>query len=1103
MVLSTVPCGSDNCNSVKYQWFVNGENGDIKGATSKTLTITREMYEKNDFSDRYGIKILDSCSNSVLQMGAIDFAWRLSNPSITGSNGLTVNRIVTLCCDDNGGKLYRVDYNGTGQMNFDGYSHIRVNDAESGVFETISNGVNVKNATSPLYVYVKGDKVYWSVNKPDSYVMLNMTESICDVCSDNRSIIANIAYVNNSLNNDDFKNAFGLNSPSFTWEGSNDGNNWSLINGETGSILSGNVIENYSQFRVSINVGCSTLSTRFFKNCAYYPSVTISGTLKKCQVGRLTSTANNLSYVSCGFTFELQESEDEKLWSPVNPSDYSVSGSVININSVSSSYYRYVVKINGYEFPSNTIRSKDVAGVDLKVSYNKSLVYGVDRVDEVDFVVIPSDVTGHWEKLENGVWVDARGLPNISGAETSKLNYKITDNNHKAIFRFYATSKCTRSESVELKINEIDPICASDGAIIFSFNGMNAGQLKAQKSDVEPYMFIRPNDSRCYVDFPPNMHNSVPYTTGETDPQKRITYLGIERCGRIGGGPGVSLFPTLQENPFGKKNAYYIVNRNALAMYGGSDAVIPPSYFDNDMYYLWWHGGETYKSNDQVTLPKIYPMMGIQYPSEVATGSTGKISVRFWLITDGLNADNPCHFGFFSDRHGSKTVNTDGTLISTLEENPFYNQNCTLVCEATGETWKMDVNNTMMANSNNNDCLTEVKVPNAQPGWYTMTAEFVMEGMLTDDKCPVFYPMVLPYSDKVGVAVEYLMTEMNQVSGQEVQQLPLKPSICISAETACTSDAISLFVKGLEELQNSITDLTIRWYDEAKPNDVIVQQSMDDIAGNGVARFDTQFPEGVSYVTYRCEVEIKGVNNDVYTYKNYVQVGRDSKCYDCVYIGEDIENVVYTKETDIRILTSNIDLPYGIEYVWQWSDKRYNSESKWLDIPSELYTSLDGGTGIRLKLKKEDFVNHPYIRVVVKDDEGETHCSSNSILLTPMETKCGWEIKNVNTINPQEYEALYAEEYRIVFHVENNDEWINKSPRFSMTDIQDGTIKNIICTDKDIDGNWYYDVKAVSDYKFTMTEFCTEFSLKDHNYKSIVVRAIRECQSASGSTTRV
>ena len=119
---------------------------------------------------------------------------------------------------------------------------------------------------------------------------------------------------------------------------------------------------------------------------------------------------------------------------------------------------------------------------------------------------------------------------------------------------------------------------------------------------------------------------------------------------------------------FGKNNAYYIANRNAMVLYGGDDAVIPPSYLDNNMYYLWWHGGETYMSNENVSLPKIYPMLGIQYPGTITPGSTGTISIRFWLITDGLDGTNPCHFGFFSDRHGSDPANL---LSPRLEDNPI------------------------------------------------------------------------------------------------------------------------------------------------------------------------------------------------------------------------------------------------------------------------------------------------------------------------------------------------------------------------------------------------------------------------------------------------
>ena len=119
--------------------------------------------------------------------------------------------------------------------------------------------------------------------------------------------------------------------------------------------------------------------------------------------------------------------------------------------------------------------------------------------------------------------------------------------------------------------------------------------------------------------------------------------------------------------------------------------------------------------------------------------------------------------------------------------------------------------------------------------------------------------------------------------------------------------------------------------------------------------------------------------------------------------------------------------------------------------------------GIKLNLIKEDFEDHPYIRVVVKENDNETHCSSNAIHLSPMETKCSWEIKGVQMINPQEYEVKFATKYRIVFHVENNEDWIDEAPSFTMKDIQSETVKNVVCVDKDIDGNWYYDVQAASD----------------------------------------
>ena len=1094
------PCGditltllTEPCDAARYQWYVkvNGNISEISGATGKTLYITKEMYEANDFSYDYGIRVYDR--NNASYQRDISLNLNQEAPSATGVNGVTIDRILTLCCDDNGGKLYRVEYEGTGNIQLEGVgSHYKIEDAGTNSFNTTSNGVSITEFLSPLYVYIKGDKAFWSTTKTDSYINLNLTENICDVCSGNRAVTANLDFT--------YKSDFGLDNPAFTWEGSNNGRNWTSIDGVTGPTLSGEIVEKYTYFRVSLSMGCAALKAQTTINCTTYPSVSISGILKKCQVGALTMTRKNVASISCEKTFELQESEDGEIWAVVNPSEYTVTGNVTVINSVSSTYYRYVLKVNGNEIPSNIIKAQEVAGFDLKVSYDKTKVYGVNHINnEVVFFATPSTVAGYWEKLENGAWVDARTLANtdayeISGAETTSLKYKIKDDNHKAIFRFFATEKCTRSESVELKINEIDPICASEGSIIISFNGMNGGQFVAEKNDDAPYMFIHPEDSRCYDPSHQGVHNSYPYSTG--DPNHPTTYLGIPYCSRIGS----PTFPTAQENVFGKNNAYYIVNRNAMKSLGGSDAVLPPTYLDNDMYYLWWHGGEKYRSNENVTLPKIYPMLGIQYPSEIASGSTGKISVRFWLITDGLEGDNPCHFGFFSDRHGSKTVE-NGVLVSTLEENPFYNQNCTVTCEETGETWQMSVNNSMMATPANNDCLTEVKVSNAAPGWYTMTAEFRIDGMLTSNDCPVFYPMVLPYSNKVGVAVEYLITDMNDASGSQTQE-PITPAICVSAETACTDDAVSLFVKGLENLDPSVHQVNIRWYDEANPNTPLVQQTITDVAGNGVSRFDTHFPEGVSYINYRCEVEIEEASGSKTTFKNNVQVGRDAECSDCVYIGEDLENVIYTKDVDVRILSTNADLPIGVEYVWQWSDSRYNAEQNWIDIPSESYTPVDDGTGINLHLKRSDFDAHPYIRVVIKE-EGEIYCSSNAILLSPMETTCSWEIKDVETINPQEYEVRYADVYRIVFHVENNEDWVNDSPTFIMTDVQSGESKEIVCTDKDIDGNWYYDVEAMSDYEFTVTHFCAEFNTINPDYKSIIVRNIKECQSTKGTATRV
>ncbi len=1096
----TLKLVTEPCSTTKYQWYANvdGNIHDIPDATSKTLTVTKEMYEEYGYTNIYGIKIGDDTwtqNNSNYRQRNVNFGLLIPTPSITGSNGVTIDRVVTLCCDDNGGKLHRVDYSGAGQIQFEtGESHFKLNDSESG-YSITSNGVNVDNTNTTLYVYVKNNNAYWSLKKPEEYVSVALTESVCEICADNRSINVSIELVGFSGAENEFKSVFGLDAPTFIWEGSNDCSSWTPIDGVSGPTLSGETVDAYKHFRVYLSVGCTELTVHTSINCLSYPSVSISGTLRKCQNGTLSSTLTNISNIHCDYSLELQESEDEEVWSIVSPLDYTVSGKNITIDNVSSTYYRYVLKVNGNEFPSNSVEAQELTGFDLKVSYDKSKVYGVNHINNVvDFFVTPSTVAGYWEKLENGAWVDARTLTNtsdyeISGAGTTTLKYKIKNDNHKAIFRFFATEKCTRSESIELKINEIDPICASEGSIIISFNGMNAGRFVANESDDDPYMFIHPEDSRCYVDFPTGTHNSHHYPTGDPNPERAQTFLGIVECTRI----GKPTFPMPHENVFGKKNAYYIANRNAMVEYGGDDAVLPPSYMGNDMYYMWWHGGDTYTSYENVTLPKIYPMLEIQYPGTITPGSTGTISIRFWLITDGLDGTNPCHFGFFSDRHGSTTSNM---LTPSLEDNPFYNQSCTVTCEATGETWQMGVNNSMMATPINNDCLTEVKIPDAKPGWYTMTAEFKMAGMITENNCPVFYPMVLPYSEKVGVAVEYLTTSMSQTGGS-TSPTQLTPSICISAETACTNDAISLFVKGLDGLDtlSNIGNVTIRWFDEANPNDTLVKQSITDIAGNGVSRFDTHFPDGVSYVNYRCEVEIEQKNGAKTTYKNNVQVGRDAECYDCVYIGEDLENVVYTKDVDVRILSTNANLPVGVEYVWQWSDQRYNSEDKWIDIPSESYTLVDGGIGIKLNLKKEDFDLHPYIRVAIKEN-GSTYCSSNAILLTPMETKCSWEIRGVDMINPQEYEVKYAAIYRVLFHVENNDNWIDRSPRFTMKDIQSETTTTIVCSDKDADGNWYYDVEALSDYEFTITDFCTTSDF-------VTVRNIKECQSSDGIDTRV
>ncbi|MBQ6560807.1 MAG: hypothetical protein IJL84_00500, partial [Paludibacteraceae bacterium] len=356
------PCGditltllTEPCDAARYQWYVkvNGNISEISGATGKTLYITKEMYEANDFSYDYGIRVYDR-NNASYQR---DISLNLSQeaPSATGVGGVTIDRILTLCCDDNGGKLYRVEYEGTGNIQLEGVgSHYKIEDAGTNSFNTTSNGVSITSVLSPLYVYIKGDKAFWSTTKTDSYINLNLTENICDVCSGNRAVTANLDFT--------YKSDFGLDNPAFTWEGSNNGRNWTSIDGVTGPTLSGEILEKYTYFRVSLSMGCAALKAQTTINCTTYPSVSISGILKKCQVGALTMTRKNVASISCEKTFELQESEDGEIWAVVKPSEYTVTGNVTVINSVSSTYYRYVLKVNGNEIPSNIIKAQEVAG---------------------------------------------------------------------------------------------------------------------------------------------------------------------------------------------------------------------------------------------------------------------------------------------------------------------------------------------------------------------------------------------------------------------------------------------------------------------------------------------------------------------------------------------------------------------------------------------------------------------------------------------------------------------------------------------------------------------------------------------------------------------
>ncbi|MBO7441580.1 MAG: hypothetical protein J6T83_00740, partial [Paludibacteraceae bacterium] len=251
------PCGditltllTEPCDAARYQWYVkvNGNISEISGATGKTLYITKEMYEANDFSYDYGIRVYDR-NNASYQR---DISLNLSQeaPSATGVGGVSIDRILTLCCDDNGGKLYRVEYRGTGNIQLEGVgSHYKIEDAGTNSFNTTSNGVSITSVLSPLYVYIKGDKAFWSTTKTDSYINLSLTENICDVCSGNRAVTANLDFT--------YKSDFGLDNPAFTWEGSNNGRNWTSIDGVTGATLSGEIVEKYTYFRVSLSMGCA------------------------------------------------------------------------------------------------------------------------------------------------------------------------------------------------------------------------------------------------------------------------------------------------------------------------------------------------------------------------------------------------------------------------------------------------------------------------------------------------------------------------------------------------------------------------------------------------------------------------------------------------------------------------------------------------------------------------------------------------------------------------------------------------------------------------------------------------------------------------------
>ncbi len=1134
ITLATNPCGSTT-NTSDYQWYGGYGRTNIPGATGKTLTVTGDMLEKYGFY--YGVKVKVDGSSEAYRGG--DLSWRISKPAFTGSDGLTVTGIIPLCCDDYGNKHYRINYTGAGTITLNTANYDAETTKSDGVYSIVKGGktVNVTRADGSLFVYVKPDAAYWSVETPDPILVLNAP---CNVCDDNKytAVITNIS--------ETILNSFGSQKPKFVWEVSNNYRDWTVV-GTDDDFLDGAIASSYMHCRVSTMFGCKVLTDEHsVLNCPNKPVATLSSDKNnKCDEANLKISKRDFDKFTCAYVEEIQGSDDKTNWYKVDD----VTSSEVRIDKVIYTYYRYAAVVMEKDKYGNDVRTdrgvfsaplsfKDVSDVTLTATYDRSFVYGVNSGQKHEVIVeAESNIDanyGYWEKLNpaTGVWEDARTL-GIPGAATTRLVYTIPNNDDEIKFRFVSEKVCQTSNEVKVGIDEIDVNCSVEGATIISFNGMgdNNGEFKVVKDDVQPYMFIHPKDTRCFQGFG-SVHYADAYdvTTGQKyfqgqglpllgDDQTQYTFLGIDDCGRISRPENPrtgehTKFPQYRDDVFTMGSdgcAYQIANRNKLSEIAGTNLVLPPTYSDNDIYYVWHHGGAHYIThNDMKSVPTIYPVLGIQYPSDIYPGAKGKVSLRFWFV--GTNDDSPNnggYFGFFSDRHGSSES------AGELSKNPFLGGTLKFEGDADTPSWTVSMSNTneLMANSNENDCLTHCYVSNIKPGWYTMTAEFKFEGFITDNHCPVFYPMVLPENNNSAVAVEYMMTEMQEVDGHQVQELPLKPVVCASTESACAHDAISLFVKNLKNVRNFVDEIEIKWYNDATGEQVGRTLGLDDIASNighvegGVARLDTEFPDAdVNYVNYRCEVTMtKGATTSTFT--NNVIVGRDPRCSNCVNIGEDLKDVVYTKTNDIRIQSTFVNLPVGVNYVWQWGSKRYMADSQWNPIPltgsDARGTVSDGGATLTLtNLKKTDFFGDSlYIRVAVMDGEEPSqvlYCVSNGIKLTLAEEQCGWSFEGVTMINPKEYEAPANSTYRMVFHVANNEEWSKKQPKLNFSDVQSGRGGQWGPTGKNENGDWYIDIPATTDYELWINGdvFC-------QSAEHMFVRAIRECQSVSGDVVRV